>query len=479
MSSTQNMDHDSKTKTAASTWRYAALIGAGGIAAALIFYFKPAKEAQAIAPVVVTRATEQAISADAFVDTIGVNTHIGWKNTPYVNNAALKTALVDLGVRHIRDSVTGIADDPAQTSFVQVLAKSGIHMQGLFDGNWYPAPVGSTPLSQTDVVSKVARLMPAIEIAEGPNETDLSKLFKYDGHGGFPQGSVHYDQDLYKALKSSPKTSHLPVLLGSVGNSSKFPQIAAITPGPVNYADYGNIHSYPGGKLADQGIDWCLKYANNVTAKKPMICGETGYHNNTTFIGPQIQPGVSEAAAGKYMPEVFFEMVNHGLKRSIAYELVDQHPDPDMKDGNGESHFGLLHNDWSPKPAYTALKNTIALLSEPGAHFKAKQLTYTLTAPGTVHHTLLQKSNGDFYLVLWNNVSCYNNSTSSLPGLDVTNEPVPATVEFSSEKSVTVFSPSDTSGTNPVTTYTMKTTPTSIALGIPDRVVILKIADSK
>jgi len=425
-----------------------------------------------------SHAQEGAKPADSFINTMGVNTHLGWSGTPYTNYTAMKTALLNLGVRHIRDGVTSIAVDSTLTSQAQDLASSGIHLQGGFDGNWYPVPVGSTPLSSSDVIAKVTALMPAIEIVEGPNETDLSGIFAYNNHGGFPGGTIAYDQDLYSIIKGSSLTSSLPVLVGSIGNSSRFPEMTAITPGPISYSDYGTIHSYPGGQTADTGIDWCLGYSVGLTGPKPMICGETGYHNNTQYLGGSIQPGVSEAAAGKYMPEVFLEMFNRGIVRCLSYELVDQHADAGLTDGNGESHFGLMHNDWTPKPAYTALSNMISVLKEPGANFIPGALNYSMTSvPSTVHHTLLQKSNGTYYLALWNNVSCYHTNSGS-GGYDITNSPVQTTITLPSSQVFTVYSPSDSSGTAQTNAYTLNTTSTSITLSVPDRVIIVAISSA-
>ncbi len=45
-------------------------------------------------------------SADAFVDSIGVNTHLDYTESPYARfNDLIKPKLKELGVRHIRDGV--------------------------------------------------------------------------------------------------------------------------------------------------------------------------------------------------------------------------------------------------------------------------------------------------------------------------------------------------------------------------------------
>src|SRR5207249_12221368 len=91
-----------------------------------------------------------------------------------------------------------------------------------------------------------------------------------------------------------------------------------------------------------------------------------------------------------------------------------------------EQNFGLARFDMTHKPAYTAMKNTIALLQVPGATNTGGTLHYTLTAPSSVHHTLLQKSDGTTYLLLWNEVSSWNLTTQS----DINNTDLSVTVSL-------------------------------------------------
>ena len=52
------------------------------------------------------RHGEAAVSAEAFVESVGVSVHLHYTDTPYSNFAAVESALKALGIRHIRD-VTG------------------------------------------------------------------------------------------------------------------------------------------------------------------------------------------------------------------------------------------------------------------------------------------------------------------------------------------------------------------------------------
>lgn len=132
---------------------------------------------------------------------------------------------------------------------------------------------------------------------------------------------------------------------------------------------------------------------------------ETGYHN---AVRDESGSGISEQAGGKYLPRILLENFNRNIKRTYLYELIDEWPDP--KKAEKEKHFGLLRNDGTRKPSYQTIKNLIALLKEPGANFRPKRLDYKLSGNMTdVHHTLLQKSDGTFYLIVWQDAKSWNN----------------------------------------------------------------------
>jgi hypothetical protein len=86
---------------------------------------------------------------------------------------------------------------------------------------------------------------------------------------------------------------------------------------------------------------------------------------------------------------------------------------PNSARDRGEWNFGLLRNDGSSKPAFIALKNLISLLENSNGltakSFTRKSLNYTLSGnTSTIHHTLLQKNDGKFYLILWQDVLSFD-----------------------------------------------------------------------
>jgi hypothetical protein len=83
--------------------------------------------------------------------------------------------------------------------------------------------------------------------------------------------------------------------------------------------------------------------------------------------------------------------------RTYIYELIDQ-----GEHAGDSGHFGLARIDGSRKPAFTALKNLMATLADPGQPAVPKNLQFTLVgASSRVHHLLMAKRDGSYYLAFW------------------------------------------------------------------------------
>jgi hypothetical protein len=86
-----------------------------------------------------------------------------------------------------------------------------------------------------------------------------------------------------------------------------------------------------------------------------------------------------------------------------------------------EANFGLLRNDGSEKPAYRSVQGLLGLLRDPGPTFRPNALRYSLSGQtDRVHHTLLQKRNGSFFLALWQERSSYDTGARPNAPDDVT-----------------------------------------------------------
>lgn len=332
---------------------------------------------------------EQARKASDFVNSIGVATHLRYLDTAYGQyDNIIKPRLQELGARHIRDG----GKDPGFFQKLNDLATIGIKSTLVMDPR--------DGIDPTNVVNEVIKpVLSSIEAAEGPNEWDVQPQLQYKGKS-FPEGVRDYQTELYRAIKSDPATSHIPVLMPSLAFPSNADQL-----GYLQSASLGNMHSYAGGNLPSQDLDdkWIPGTQAVSGEQRPIVATECGWHNAVDAPNAS-QPGISEQAGAKYIPRLYLEYFNRGVQRAFVYELINERPAPDQ-----ENNFGLLRADGSPKPAFTAVKNLIDLLQDSDANFEPQTLAYSLSGNlADLHHTLLQKRDGRFYMLLWQEVPSFD-----------------------------------------------------------------------
>ena len=111
----------------------------------------------------------------------------------------------------------------------------------------------------------------------------------------------------------------------------------------------------------------------------------------------------------------------------------------DRTDEGGNQSFGFFKSDYSPRKAAVFLHNLTTILADRGSLSRPSQLNYSLAEqPPTVHDMLLQKSDGSFALLVWD---------ERLSGTDL------VTVHLGAAyPNVKIFDP--TIGTEPVQTAT-------------------------
>ena len=330
---------------------------------------------------------EKAASADAFVNSVGVNIHLHHFNTPYSNFSQVETALKQLHVRHVRD---GLIDTTWKDYYSRhnQLGRDGI--KGLF--------ITSAGQSQDLLVGFPARVKDSFEAYEAPNEYDQS------GNANWVSTLNSFVEKLSQAVKNDPSTSGFPVIGPSLTKPASFAKLH----GDCTF-DYSNLHNYFSGRNPGTGgwgsngygsIVWNLGEVNADCPGKPVMTTETGYQTI-----PSMSNSIPEAVAAKYVPRIFLEQWLRGIRRTYLYELIDL-PSGNKSSDNG---FGLLRPDFSHKPAFDALANMMGLLADPGPAFVPSDLSFSLSGDvSNLHHLLLQKRNGNFFLVLWVEESSYD-----------------------------------------------------------------------
>jgi hypothetical protein len=392
--------------------------------------------------------TETAWAADAFVDSIGVNTHLAYQGTSYSNYVGIvKPRLIESGIRHIRDAFPFAAQLEYQQAILD-LGSSGIHTLLVCQPN--------TNLIVADFPKILLSLTNAVEMIEGPNESD-SIPFVYKGFK-FPAGARAFQNDLYAVIKAQPELKTLPVIMASMGNPDN-----AIRLGTLFSADYANTHCYTGGTMPGYRWNWFRDCAlTNFVG--PIMATECGYHNAVNQTDKLWIRGVSEKAAGNYITRMLAEHFLRGVQRTYLYELLDERPLPQYSEAN----FGLLRFNGSAKPAFTGVKNLISILSDSGPSFVPSTLDYSVNAEDIpVRHLLLQKRNGKFFLLLWLNTESF----SLREKRDIQVEPRVTRLIFGKTiKRARTFVP--IAGLSPVAEFISKD---EMLVQVPDHLVVLEI----
>jgi len=402
-------------------------------------------------------AAEIPLPADRFVDSIGINTHLD------SSQAYDQTAFGALGVRHFREGAM-----PGTLGFTylhSLFLTYGIRGNMICDDS-------NIPPSQYQAAMTNA----CYESIEGLNEPDQFGPRSYQGltdswGDQTYAATIAYQNDLYHAMKYSDLTKTKPVLSPAMGYTGCSSGLRGAL------FDNTALHWYDGSSatcchLDSSALPGSMLLQTPGSTVPPFFLTETGW--TTPLNAPGTTP-ISDLAGSKYIPRVLAEAFARSITRSYLFEMIDT---------PGVYSYGLLQSDsnFTRKPAYTKLQNLIQLLKE-GVWNASNQtwtyptvaqeiLDYTLSDPsGNVHHLLLQKSTGEYYLLLWQEVNSFNPITHA----DVTNQPVTVTLGFNTP--IATASLYALTSMAPTATYTGANGGplVSVSLSIPDEVTVVKL----
>lgn len=401
----------------------------------------------------VQAAQEKARRADDFVDSIGVNTHLYYDSSVYYKryNDLVKPKLLELGVRHIRDGCT--RNYNGYMTRLKELKTLGIRTTLVCDPRYLTAP------SAVSLVKEIGT--DVIEAVQATNEYNLS------GDGNWANTLRNYQKQLWQGMKGSSATSGVKIYGPALSGLSAYSTLGDMS----GYQDYGTMNNYMSGRNPGNSgwgsdgygsIAWNMRAAKKSSVSKPVLTTETGYHSVVSTSNGH--KGIPDDIAGKYTPRIALEHFNSGIGRTYIYEFINTYNEP----GSLYRNFGLLRNDGSQKPAYSALKNLLGLLKDPGSSFSPGSLDYVLSGDTTnIHRTLLQKRNGTFYLILWKETPGYNVDTKKY--ISVPSQKVTVTLNTSISKA-TIYIPNDSANFKSSQTY-----PKQLTIDVPDRPVVIKL----
>jgi hypothetical protein len=316
------------------------------------------------------------LDAEDFLDSIGVVGHFQYADTAYGRAAEAVQRLRELGVRHLRDGMP--APGQPLAAGLQAARAAGI---------------------RATLVSPEVRRDPAIGVAhsvqivgaegivafEGPNELDK------DGDPDWPAALASHMPALAAAVRERAPAASLigPSFIDPTSSRARLPRDL---PGQLNG------HPYPGGGPPEGALGAELRRLPAGALRRGVVFTETGYHNALAAIDGQ--PPASEEAAATYLPRLLLTAFGAGVRRTFVYELLDEKPDPGL--GDAEQHFGLLRNDLSPKPAFTALHRLVRIVrTSPGAGRGPLRWELRPGEPADVRRLTLIRADGSRVLALW------------------------------------------------------------------------------
>lgn len=411
--------------------------------------------------------------AAEFLDSICVCTHVGQGiDDPARSAAALQYA----GVRGIRDD----ASARHVKDWILIHQKSGVRVELTRSG-----PDEATIAELIDM-SKQLAAAGALLAMEGPNEANNWPV-TFDGHKSGGQTTflpvAQWQRAFYRAVKSDPVLKSYPVFHASEAGGAEPDNVGlqfltiprgagTLMPDGTAYADYANVHNYicrkpaiidnmawlnadplfrgwTDGIYVEYGKTWHKGfpgYSDSELKALPRVTTETGWVTGGK--------GLTQEQQGRLYLNLYLAQFRQGFRYTFVYMLRDA--------GGSDAGYGIFESDYHPKKSATYLHNLTTILADHGqaAHAPGR-LDYTIAdLPQTVHDLLLQKSDGTFELVVWNERASGSNDV---------------TVNLAAEHpSIKVYDP--TTGTSPVRTLSNAR---AAPLTLSDHPVVLEIADTQ
>ena len=177
----------------------------------------------------------QAIPADSFVESIGVNTHWLNGNVYTQNYTQLKAKLGEAGIRYFRDGTFQATYIRANDLYQSFGIRTNI-LIGRGATDWRPPLIPANIDTELNEI-KTQALNVTVSL-EAPNEYDVS-------HGSDPnwiETIKNYSSALYIKAKADEMLKHLPVIGPSLTSEQAYETVGDWD----QYIDYANIHLYQG-----------------------------------------------------------------------------------------------------------------------------------------------------------------------------------------------------------------------------------------
>jgi hypothetical protein len=336
-------------------------------------------------------------TAPALRQTVGVNAAPSWFNTPYGDWTTVLSRMREVGATNIRAAAQISTNDgwnKALWGRLNDAVNAGIRLNLIVDKNCsMGGPVDAC-------IDAIRTRVPASGVAsvEWPNEYDIS------GDPNWAANLASMGHQIYTKMKADPATRGIQVVGPSL--------VGKYAPGTLGdqsaYMDAGNLHPYTGG-LSPTPAHMASERTrmSAVSGNEPLVATEAGFHTVLSATGAFA--GTDERTGANYTVRTFLEHYLSGVQRTYIFQLLD--PRLDLTDP--EVNFGLLRNDGTPRRAFTAVKNLMALVGTQGPS-KLAALPYGIQGDTTdLRHFAVEQADGSYLLFLWRTASVWNRDTKT------------------------------------------------------------------
>lgn len=369
-------------------------------------------------------AETTAIPAQDFLNSVGIDTTFPDRGQPLPKTVEM---IKYCGFRWVRAGIEGMKEGGPTTTqtFLDLHEQTGVKFSwGLVSGG---SDIGKL-IETAKPLAKAGALL-AFEGNNEPNNWGVT----YQGEKGGGKAPswmpvAKLQRDMYAAVKGDPELAKYPVWSLCENGAQKdnvglqfltIPEGAdTLMPAGTKYADYANVHNYiyhgnapkpadnktwnaadptkackVDGLYGNYGVTWGKKfkgYSDQELLTLPRVTTETGV---------TIGKGVTEDIQALNVMSMYLDQFKRGYSYTSFYILRDR------TDEKGNQTFGFYQPDYKPRKAAVYLHNLTTILADTGSTTTPGKLDYAIAEqplPETVHEMLLQKSDGTFELVVWN-----------------------------------------------------------------------------
>jgi hypothetical protein len=363
----------------------------------------------------------RAVPTGEFLNSIGIDSTFPDRGQPLDKTIEM---IKYTGFRWVRGGVEGLSDHGPTTlqTYIDLHKATGVRFS-------WGLGSGGTDLKRLIDSAKGIAAADALLAFEGRNEPNNWGVNYQGEKGGGHEPTwlavAKLQRDLYQAVKNEPELTRFPVWSISENGAERdnvglqfltIPEGAAtLMPPGTKYADAANCHNYfyhPSSAQPADNKTW------NAADPSP-ACRVDGLFGNygltwgkhfpgysqeqlntlprvTTETGATIGGAITEQLHALNLLSMYLDQFKRGFNYTSVYILRDR------TDEGGNQGFGFYKPDYTPRKAALYLHNLTTILADSGTPPKPGTLDYSISdPPATVHDLLLQRSDGTFQLIVW------------------------------------------------------------------------------